>query len=222
MTRAVLFDVAGTLAMPEDRARWLLRGAGLRDPALAARLEAVGRPGGPYPADVPEEVAVAYAARDTSPAAHRAGYVGLLATACDRAVAEGLYARILVADGWVAYADAAPVLGALRERGLRVGAVSNVGFDLRPVLDGLGLLALLEAVVLSYEVGAVKPDPRIFRAACAALAVAPEDTLMVGDHAEADGGAAAVGMRTLILPMTPPGSVHGLRAVLDALRGGRR
>jgi HAD superfamily hydrolase (TIGR01549 family) len=217
MTRAVLFDVAGTLAMPEDRDRWLLRGAGLRDPALAARLEAVGRPGGPYPTEVPDAVATAYAARDTSPAAHRAGYVGLLATACDRPLAEALYERILVPDGWLAYADALPVLGDLRERGLRIGAVSNVGFDLRPVLEGLGLLALLGAVVLSYEVGAVKPDPGIFRAACAALDVAPEETLMVGDHEEADGGAGAVGMRTLILPMTPPGGVHGLTAVLDAL-----
>lgn len=217
MTRAVLFDVAGTLAMPEDRDRWLLRGAGLRDPALAARLEAVGRPGGPYPAEVPEEAAAAYAARDTAPAAHRAGYVGLLATACDRPMAEALYERILVADGWVAYADALPVLGALRERGLRVGAASNVGFDLRPVLDGLGLLALLDAVVLSYEVGALKPEPRIFQVACTALGTAPKDTLMVGDHAEADGGATAAGLRSLILPMTPPGGVHGLAAVLDAV-----
>jgi HAD superfamily hydrolase (TIGR01549 family) len=132
-------------------------------------------------------------------------------------MAEALYDRILVADGWIAYADAVGVLGALRERGLRLGAVSNVGFDLRPVLDGLGLLALLETVVLSYEVGAVKPDPRIFHAACAALGVAPAETLMVGDHAEADGGAADVGLRTLILPMTPPGGVHGLAAVLDAV-----
>jgi HAD superfamily hydrolase (TIGR01509 family) len=217
MTRAVLFDVAGTLAMPEDRDRWLLRGAGLRDPALAARLEAVGRPGGPYPEAVPDAVAAAYAGRDTSPAAHRAGYVGLLATACDRAMAVALYERILVPDGWVAYADAAATLRALRSAGLPVAAVSNVGFDLRPVLDGLGLLELLDAVVLSCEVEATKPDPRIFAAACAALGADPAQTLMVGDHPEADGGASAAGLRTLILPMTPPGGVHGLAAVLDAV-----
>ena len=132
-------------------------------------------------------------------------------------MAVALYERILVPDGWVAYADAAATLRALRSAGLPVAAVSNVGFDLRPVLDGLGLLELLDAVVLSCEVGATKPDPRIFAAACAALGADPAQTLMVGDHLEADGGASAAGLRTLILPMTPPGGVHGLAAVLDAV-----
>ena len=223
MTRAVLFDVAGTLAMPEDRDRWLRRAAAtagfdVGDERAAARLaeslEAVGRPGGPYPSAVPPALAEAYAARDLSPERHRAGYTGLLATAVDTPLATALYDRILLPDGWVAYADAAGVLEALQAAGLRVGAVSNVGFDLRPVLDGLGLLGLLDACVLSFEVGVAKPDPRIFRAACTALGVDPAQTLMVGDHPEADGGAAAAGLRTLILPMTPAGGVHGLEAVL--------
>jgi hypothetical protein len=46
MVRAVLFDVAGTLAMPEGRDAWLAS-AGLDDPALGEALEAAGRPGGP-------------------------------------------------------------------------------------------------------------------------------------------------------------------------------
>jgi len=39
---------------------------------------------------------------------------------------------------------------------------------------------------------------------------------MVGDHV-ADGGAADAGLRTLLLPMTPAGSEHGLDAVLRFL-----
>ena len=39
---------------------------------------------------------------------------------------------------------------------------------------------------------------------------------MVGDHV-ADGGAADAGLRTLLLPMTPTGSEHGLDAVLRFL-----
>jgi HAD superfamily hydrolase (TIGR01509 family) len=215
MTRAVLFDVAGTLAMPEARTAWLAA-AGVDDPALGAALEAAGRPGGPYPARVPDAVADAYAARDRDPAAHRAAYVGLLATVVDESLATTLYERILLPDGWVAYPDAVPTLAALGARGVRTVAVSNVGFDLRPVLDGLGLLAELDTVVLSCEVGAVKPEPAIFLAACEAVGVTPAEALMVGDHAAADGGAAEVGIRTLLLPMSPAGAAHGLSAVLSA------
>ncbi|HWH92680.1 MAG TPA: HAD-IA family hydrolase [Baekduia sp.] len=219
--QAVLFDVAGTLAMPEDRDAWL-RGAAasldlvLDDPAaLAAELERVGRPGGPYPARVPAHVSETYNNRDAGPDVHRAAYVGLLETASDPRLAAALYERILRPEGWVAYPDAAPTLAALRARGIRTAAVSNVGFDLRPVLDGLGLLAHLDATVLSFEVGAVKPDPWIFAAALEAVGVAADRALMVGDHAAADGGAADAGIRTLLIPMSPAGAAHGLGAVLD-------
>lgn len=225
MARAVLFDVAGTLAMPEGRDAWLagaaasigvdLGGDGAAH-ALAAELEAAGRPGGPYPSHAPDAIAAAYAVRDRDPAAHRAGYVGLLSTVAlpDPRLATALYERILGPDGWVAYPDAVPTLTALRARGVATAVVSNVGFDLRPVLDGLGLLEHLDAVVLSCEAGAVKPEPAIFAAACEAVGVAPADALMVGDHAAADGGAADAGIRTLLLPMSPAGEDHGLAAVL--------
>jgi HAD superfamily hydrolase (TIGR01509 family) len=201
MVRAVLFDVAGTLAMPRARAG-------------EEALDAAGRPGGPYPSSVPDALADAYAARDLDPDAHRAAYVGLLSTVVAPAAATAVYERILVPDGWVAYPDAAPTLAALRARGIRTAAVSNVGYDLRPVLDGLGLLEHLDAVVLSCEVGAIKPDPAIFLAALRAVGVAPAEALMVGDHPTADGGAADCGIRTLLLPMSPAGADHGLGAAL--------
>jgi HAD superfamily hydrolase (TIGR01509 family) len=218
---AVLFDVAGTLAIPEEREAWVVgaaatAGVAVDDvAALAAELERVGRPGGPYPSRVPDALVDSYNNRDSGPEVHRAAYAGLLATRAAEPLATALYERILRPEGWAAYPDAAPTLRALRDRGLRLAAVSNVGFDLRPVLDGLGLLALLDAVVLSYEVGAVKPDPAIFRTACSAVGVEPQHALMVGDHPEADGGATAAGLRTLIIPMSPPGAPHGLGAVLD-------
>jgi HAD superfamily hydrolase (TIGR01509 family) len=222
--RAVLFDVAGTLAVPLDARAWLARaaraaGVALGDDegataALAARLEAAGLPGGPYPAAIPPALREAYAARDRDPATHRAAYTGLLGTVVEEPLATALYERVLVAEGWAVYPDAVPVLGALRERGVRTVAVSNVGFDLRPVLDGLGLLHHFDAVVLSYEAGAVKPEPAIFAAALAAAGVTAAEALMVGDHAAADGGAAECGIRTLLLPMSPAGATHGLAAVL--------
>jgi FMN phosphatase YigB (HAD superfamily) len=224
---AVLFDVAGTLAIPEERGAWVAGGAAtlgleLDDPsALAEELERIGRPGGPYPDRVPADLVDTYNNRDRGPDLHRAAYAGLLATAPslpDPRLAGVLYERILAPEGWVAYPDAAPTLRALREAGVRTAAVSNVGFDLRPVLDGLGLLDGLDAVVQSYEAGATKPDPRIFTLALDQLGgVAPAAALMVGDHAAADGGAADAGIRTLLIPLSPPGAPHGLGAVLRLL-----
>ncbi|HET6510421.1 MAG TPA: HAD family hydrolase [Baekduia sp.] len=220
-TRAVLFDFAGTLAMPEARADWLSACGVIDDDGLGERLEVVGRPG-PTPAVVPEALTAAYAARDHDPAMHREAYTGLFETLVDASTATVLYERTLVADGWRAYADAVGVLRALRERGIATALVSNIGFDVRPVLDGLGLLSLLDAVVLSYEVGAIKPEPAIFRAALTALGdVAPSDALMVGDHA-ADGGAIALGIRSLLLPYSAPGGTHGLAAVLALADGSGR
>jgi HAD superfamily hydrolase (TIGR01509 family) len=135
-------------------------------------------------------------------------------------LAEALYERVLGSRGWTAYPDAAPVLRELRARGVRTAAVSNIGFDVRPVLAGLGLLDHLDACVLSCEVGATKPSPEIFRAACSALCADPAATLMVGDSAVDDTGGVALGIRTLLLPMSPAGAPHGLEAVLALASGG--
>jgi HAD superfamily hydrolase (TIGR01509 family) len=120
-------------------------------------------------------------------------------------------------DGWRLYADTLPVLRALRAAGVGVAMVSNIGFDLRPLAAALGLGDLVDAYALSYEVGACKPAPDIFRAALDDLGVRPRDALMVGDT-PADAGAAALGCRCLILPASPPDAVHGLHAVLDLAR----
>jgi HAD superfamily hydrolase (TIGR01509 family) len=82
-----------------------------------------------------------------------------------------------------------------------------------PFLSQAGLVDKLDGVVLSYEVGTVKPQPEIFAHALEFLAMPAADALMVGDSWRDDAGAAAVGIRTLILPRTS-GPNHGLEAVL--------
>ena len=222
--RGVLLDFAGTLFMPEDEVDGVLAAAASlgaeldRDEAerLAAAFAEAGRPGGPYPARVPPELADAYARRDLGSDEHRAAYVGLLSTVASPVpgLAEALYERVRLPEGFVPYADAPRLLDGLRERGLRTALVSNIGFDLRPVLAGHGVA--VDAYALSCELGVTKPDARVFHAACEAIGVAPEHALMVGDHV-ADGGASDAGLRTLLLPMTPAGSEHGLDAVLRVI-----
>ena len=224
----VLFDFAGTLLVPRPADELLAAGAasiGLRLPApelsrLAAAYLEAGIPGAPYPSSVPEELGALYSRRDLSGELHRRAYVGLMETvevapAGVHGLPQAVYEQILTPDGWVPYADARAVVGELVERGIRVGLVSNVGFDIRPILRHHGFAELAARCTLSVDVGVTKPDPQIFQTALRALGGEPGSTLMVGDHESADGGAAAVGMRTLILPLTAPGTVHGLARVLE-------
>ena len=172
---SVLFDFAGTLFTPRPAGDWVAAAASdcgiTLGPAdvtrLAADYQRVGLPGGPYPSGVSRHLERAYARRDLSTALHRQAYVGLLSTvaAPSADLAEAVYAQVLRPEGWTPYGDTHRVVSALAEQGIQVGVVSNVGFDLRPILRYHGLGALTETCVLSYEQGVTKPDPAIFQAA---------------------------------------------------------
>ena len=163
----------------------------------------------------PEEIAKG---RDLSPELHRRVWMDLFAR-LDRivpGVSRALYERVMDPHSWVPYADTRATLEAVRRRGLKVGVVSNVPADLRPVFEMHKLDSLVDSYTHSFEVGAEKPDPAIFLAAARSLGVKPSETLMVGDH-EVDRGAERAGMRVFILPAELDGDVRGLDRVLALL-----
>ncbi|WP_308167953.1 HAD family hydrolase [Catellatospora tritici] len=106
------------------------------------------------------------------------------------------------------YADTLPTLAALHAADIRLGVVSNVGWDIRECFVRHGLDRYIDAFVLSYEVGFVKPDVRIWRTALDALAAQPDRTLMVGDHPGGDGGSVTAGIPALVLPMVSSPAQH--------------
>ena len=164
----------------------------------------------------PEEIGKG---RDLSPEAHRRVWIDLFARA-DRVapgLSHALYEQVMDPHSWVPYADTRPVLRELRARGLRIGVVSNVPADLRPVFAKHRLDSLVDSFTHSFEVGAEKPDPAIFLAAANSLGVAPNETLMVGDH-PVDAGAERAGMRVFILPGEIDGEVRGLKRVVDLVK----
>lgn len=192
--------------------------------ALVSALSNVGWVGGGRPVQVPASLITSWENRDLDQSEHRAAFVGLAEQVEHSEIgfpglAEQMYARMLAPDGWVAYADTIDTLAGLRHEGVPVALVSNIGFDARPVLDRLGIHGLLDEVLLSYEVGAMKPSIAIFEEACRRLNVAPRDALMVGDT-DADAGARAVGIRTLLVPYAGPGEVVGLDVALIAATSG--
>jgi HAD superfamily hydrolase (TIGR01549 family) len=221
---AVLFDFHSTLVDQGDAATW-----------LALAWEHAGRGGDPAEvlgaAQVTELTAWADriwerardvdpdSRRDLDPASHRSVYDTLVEQAphVDAELADALYATML--ETWIPYDDTIPVLRELAARGVRTALVSNVGIDLRVVLERAGLGDLLDEVVLSYEAGVVKPDTVIFAAALERLGVPPQRALMVGDSWRDDSGAAQLGIRTLLLPRTS-GPAHGLELVLRLVGDG--
>jgi FMN phosphatase YigB (HAD superfamily) len=98
-------------------------------------------------------------------------------------------------------ADIRPSLEALRERGIRLGIVCDVGFSggevLRELLEREGLLTYFSGWAFSDEVGHYKPAPQIFEAALAMLEAEPGIAMHVGDLRRTDiAGASALGMKT--------------------------
>ncbi|MBM6399601.1 HAD family hydrolase [Phycicoccus sonneratiae] len=138
---------------------------------------------------------------DLDPVQHRAAFLEVLTqeSDCSHELATELYASMPAR--WVATDGAATLLAALAAAGTRVGVVSNIALDIRPCLERLGLLEFVDAVVLSFEVGLVKPDARIFELAAHSLGVPVTECLMVGDSPATDAGAVAAGVPTLILPV---------------------
>lgn len=166
----------------------------------------------------PEEIAKG---RDLDPGRHRACWLELYGPLDELApgMAIHLYERDTGPDGWKAFDDAGPTLAALHAAAVRIAIVSDVAFDLRPLLEASGLARFVSACVLSYRLGVTKPDPAMFLRACADLGVAPERALMVGDSAAADGGAAALGMPVLLLPPHSGDGPRGLDLVRRAVCG---
>ncbi|NUP41312.1 MAG: HAD-IA family hydrolase [Streptomyces sp.] len=202
--KGVMFDFSGTLLRIQSTEEWLagaLDEAGVRPDARefaewAARLTEYGAlPGGTPPRSMPEGAEQLWDERDLSAAQHRAAYTALTRAAGIPVpgLDDALYDRHVRPDAWRPYPDAEPTLRELRGRGLPVAVVSNIGWDLRPVFRAHGLDELVDAYVLSYELGLQKPDPGIFTAACELLGLPPEEVLMVGDSREADGGAGKLG-----------------------------
>ncbi len=162
--------------------------------------------------------------RDLSRDAHRRVWTALFTRADERVpgIAPLLYREVMDPARWIPYPDTEPTLRALKERGIRVGIVSNHAYDLRPFFTANGIADLIDDYALSFEVGTPKPSPEIFRTACRMLGTEPAETLMVGDDAVSDGGAAAAGLRVHILPPHElPGGARGLAevvALVDASR----
>lgn len=99
--------------------------------------------------------------------------------------------------------DTRPALIALIARGIRCFIVSNHLWELPDIVSGLGLDGVIESVLTSARVGYRKPHPAIYAEALRAAAVAPAETLFVGDSWDHDvEGPRVAGMAALLIDRT--------------------
>lgn len=96
-----------------------------------------------------------------------------------------------------AYPDVPPVIKALSRRGYRLVTASNLVAPFGRALER-ELGAWMDGFALSYEVGALKPDRRMFEAATRHLDMSADQILVVGDSVTDDiEGAHALGMASI-------------------------
>ena len=90
------------------------------------------------------------------------------------------------------------LLKTLREKGYKVGLITNTFSDERDMILASPLYPLFDAAMISYEQGLLKPDPEIYRRAMQALDVTAEECLYVGDGGSHElDGARALGMQAI-------------------------
>jgi putative hydrolase of the HAD superfamily len=195
---AVIFDWGGTLTPWHDIDPAVL----WRDACAACDL----------PAGRLEEIAAALHAAETqvwqrAVEEHRSGTLEEVFALAGVEPTDALLAADY--DAWTPHTfidpAAPPLLGALRERGIRVGVLSNT---LRPrdwherIFARDGVLPLIDGAVYSSEIRYAKPHREAFRAALDAVGGPdPAACVFVGDRPYEDvHGSQSMGMRGVLVP----------------------
>ena len=133
--------------------------------------------------------------------------------------------------------DVAPLFAGLRERGVRIGILSNTIWSREyheRVFARDGVLDLIDGAVYTSEIAHAKPHREAFRAAMAAVGARnPSRCVYVGDRPYEDvHGAQRAGMRAVLVPhstlpadqqvpvdVQPDGVAHRLLDVLHLVDG---
>lgn len=136
-----------------------------------------------------------FADRVHEEALHRIGFEGPVAE-----LVRSFREEALSAGTHTPFAETEETLTRLRERGIPLHIISGNVDYLPIIIANLGWTDLFETVTYTQEVGAQKPDSRVFEFALARAGLRPAQTVYVGDSWYADYlGARAAGMRAVWL-----------------------
>ncbi len=145
----------------------------------------------------------------------------------DNAMLDDIHAEYEKGVAWRPYPESLKILRTLRDAGYRLGVISNASHSLPAILEKLGLAEYFDTITYSFDVGAEKPDIRIFRRAVAQANATEERCVHVGDSFEADYlGARRAGLHAVLVcregePPAPCPVVRSLDGLGDLLATSR-
>ena len=120
------------------------------------------------------------------------------------------------ADSWRLYPEILETLAALKQRGLTLAVISNFDSRLFNILEGLGVAASFDSIVISSHAGYAKPASQIFHRALASHGVKAEETLHVGDSLDKDAcGASDAGLFGVLLDRRGKSASNSFPCVRD-------
>jgi epoxide hydrolase-like predicted phosphatase len=112
-------------------------------------------------------------------------------------IAEGIEAEMVIDTALVDYTEK------LKESGFRVACLSNGGHEWTlQVINEHGLRHLFEEVILSSDLGIVKPDAEIYIQALRKLSIQPSQAIFVDDRKANVDAAERLGIRSLVFTDT--------------------
>jgi putative hydrolase of the HAD superfamily len=189
--RAVLFDYFGTLTVATE---------------ASTRREGAGRVAGALGVDPSQHFDVitsTFTERSTGRAGDMRQTMAWVAERCGGRPSEAqLDAACAVRRGVEAtYArktrdDAVTTLRRLRDRGLRIGVISDCTHELPEAWPDLPVAPWVDATVFSVVLGERKPHPSLYLSVCAQLGVPAHEVVYVGDG----GSNELTGARSLGIP----------------------
>lgn len=97
----------------------------------------------------------------------------------------------------------------------KIGMLSNAGANWLDEIFEPSQVALFDGVVLSYQIGAIKPEPVTYETIASKLGVLPEECVFVDDQPRYADGAERIGMKSIQFTNTDA-AIANIREVLRA------
>ncbi len=101
-------------------------------------------------------------------------------------------------EKYITMDDTEETLRTLKDRGYRLGIISDTWPSTVPRLEQAGLYSLFDCASFSFEKGIFKPDPAIFRDALAKMGLPAEETVFVDDLVKNLDSASALGIKGVL------------------------
>ncbi|MEM2924802.1 MAG: HAD family hydrolase [Methanocellales archaeon] len=141
------------------------------------------------------------------------------------------YTEVVLKKPPIVIAGAEECLQVLKDRGYKLGLISNTGRTpgkvLRQMLREIGLIPYFQHLTFSNEIGLRKPHPAPFIHTLNVLSVQSSEAVHIGDHLKSDiFGAKNAGMKAILykplskleeVNVKPDGEVENLKSIVEVI-----